>query len=152
MLTELCQYLHNWFTRKPDGTEHPKYYGQFTVADGALQGIDLIDGQYFRIMGSLFNDGVHKAGDAQDTLTSETFEGAVWIMGIPPTVIQLATDIAGWQAAYGGIDSAAMSPYNSESFGGYSYSKSGGGSSDGSTGAGTWQAAFAKRLDVWKKI
>ena len=150
MLTEICQYLKNWFTRKPDGSEHPKYYGDFIIADGALVTDKLVDGQYFRILGSLFNDGVHKFGS--DTLTDEAFNGAIWSMSIPPSVIQLAADIAQWQAMYGGVDTQAMSPFQSESFGGYSYSKAGGGSSDGDSGSGTWQGAFAKRLSPWRKI
>lgn len=149
MLTDICQYLKNWFNRKADGTDYPKYEGTFTIADGALQTSVLANGQYFRIIGSLFNDGIHKYGT--DQLTDEVFDGVIWSLGIPPAVVQLAADIAQWQAKYGGSDSEAMSPFQSESFGGYSYSKSGGGSSgDGS--AGTWQSAFAKRLAPWRKI
>lgn len=150
MLTELCQYCRNWFDRKPDGSYHPKYDGTFTAVNGELTYPDMATGQHYRIMGSMLNDGVHTAGDG--SLQAETFSGAVCLMGIPPTFVQLAADIAEWQAMYGGNDSAAMSPYASESFGGYSYSKSGGGASDGTTGAGTWQAAFSKRLDVWRKV
>ena len=151
MLTEICQYLHNWFDRKPDGTSYPKFYGDFTIENGQLVTDQLADGQYFRIMGSLFNDGVHSFSSS-DQLTDETFTGAVWSLGIPPAVVQLAADITQWQAMYGGSDSAAMSPFQSESFGGYSYSKSSGGSSDGSADAGTWQSAFATRLNPWRKI
>ena len=157
MLTEICQYLKNWFNRKPDGTDYPKYDGVFAIVDGVLDMDELADGQYFRIMGSLFNDGVHQhgaddEGHLLDPLTDEVFTGAVWFMGIPPAVIQLATDITLWQAQYGGVTSEAMSPYQSESFGGYSYSKGGGGASDGTSNAGTWQGAFAARLAPWRKI
>ena len=150
MLTEVCQYLKNWFNRKPDGSEYPKYYGTFTISEGELVTDGLANGQYFRIMGSLFNDGIHKFGDVN--LTDETFEGSVWSLGIPPTVVQLAADIAQWQEKYGSADSEAMTPFASESFGGYSYSKSGGGMSDSSSDAGTWQGAFAQRLSPWRKI
>lgn len=87
-------------------------------------------------------------------LTDEVFTGAVWEMGIPPAVLQLADEIEEWQNKYGGADSAAMSPFNSESFGGYSYSKStgGGGSGSGSGSAGSWQSVFASRLNPWRKI
>lgn len=150
MLTELCQYCRNWFNRKPNGDWYPRFVGVFTISNGALITNELTEGQYFRIMGSLLNDGVHKYG--VDILKDETFEGAVWSMGVPPAVVQLAADIKTWQDKYGGIDSENMSPYQSESFGGYSYSKSGGGTSDGVSGAGTWQAAFAKRLNPWRKV
>lgn len=153
MLTAICQYLKNWFNRKPDGSSYPMWHGTFTIQDGALVTDDLAEGQYYRVMGSLFNDGVHKYGDTDDVLTDETFDGSVWSLGIPPSVITLAADIAEWQAKYGGVGSENMSPYASESFGGYSYSKSGGGASgSGATGAGTWQAAFANRLSQWRKI
>ena len=147
MLTEVCQYLKNWFNRKPDGRKYPEWSGTFTIENGALN-LELADGQYFRIMGSLFNDGVHQHG--VDVLTDETFDGAVWSMGVPPEVVQLAHDIEAWQANYGTSLSPNMSPYQSESFGGYSYSKGGGGSSD--TDSGTWQGAFATRLAPWRKI
>lgn len=152
MLTEICQYLRNWFDRKPDGTTHPKYYGEFTIEDGALVTDQLADGQYFRIIGSLFNDGVHQYSD-DDRLVDETFTGSVWSMSVSPSFLELAADIAQWQATYGGADSAAMSPYQSESFGGYSYSKGGSTERANNNGGGTtWHTAFADRLNVWRKI
>lgn len=150
MLTEICQYLKNWFNRKPDGSYYPKEEGTFTIEDGVIDTEILVENQYFRIMGSLFNDGVHQYG--VDTLTDETFNGVVWAMGVPPEVVTLADDIATWQAKYGSTDSDAMSPYVSESFGGYSYSK-GSGAVSGSQGNGNgWQSVFAARLNVWRKV
>lgn len=158
MLTEICQYLKNWFNRKPDGTDYPKAYGEFTIADGVLSTEVLAEGQYFRIMGSLFNDGVHKygtdpkTGKLYETLQDETFTGAVWSMGVPAEVVALADEIDAWQAKYGSLDSEAMSPFVSESFGGYSYSK-GSGAGSGSQGNGNgWQSVYAARLNVWRKI
>lgn len=154
MLTELCQELRNWFNRKPDGEDMPKWIGTFRIASGSIAGLELTNGQYYRIIGSLFNDGVHKYGDASDTLTDEEFEGVVWSMAVPPQIVTLANDIAAWVDKYGGIDSSAMSPFNSESFGGYSYSKSSGGSTScgGSSGGGTWQSVFAGRMKYWRKL
>lgn len=154
MLTEVCQYLKNWFNRKPDGSYYPKYSGKVVISEGNIifsDSFTLADGQYYRIMGSLFNDGVHQVGDL---LNDEVFDGAVWSMAVPPAVVVLAEDIEAWQAKYGSVDSEAMSPFQSESFGGYSYSKSGGGSSaSGATkNAATWESAFAARLEPWRKI
>jgi hypothetical protein len=115
MLTELCQELHNWFDRE-------RYTGTFTIEGGNITADFLQTGQYFRIIGSIFNDGVFKYGDAD--LTDETFEGAVWALAIPAPVIKLATEIAAWRVKYEGADSAAMSPFNSESFGGYTLTTS----------------------------
>lgn len=149
VLTELCQELRNWFDRN-----QPKYYGEFTIENGVLilsGDMSLRDGQYFRVIGSALNDGVHQYGVYGDALEDEAFSGAVWAMAIPPAVLSLAKEIKAWQDKYGGIDSAAMSPFASESFGGYSYSKSGAGSGSGSTSGG-WRSAFAGRLNSWRKI
>lgn len=159
MLTEICQYLKNWFNRKPDGTDYPKYKGEFTIADGVID-LELADGQYFRIMGSLFNDGVHKfgidgSGQTQkpyDALTDETFIGEVWQMGVPPEIVSLANDITEWMDKYGAVDSPAMSPYQSESFDGYTYTKQQGYASAGGGMLTSWNAVFSSRLAPWRKI
>lgn len=146
MLTELCQELRNWFDRE-------RHFGTFEISGGVLTAPFLVDGQYYRILGSVFNDGVHQYGHESDgELEDETFDGAVWALAIPKAVINLATEIAEWQTKYGAVGSAAMSPFNSESFGGYSYSKSAGGGSSGASGASGWKAAFASRLNAWRKL
>ena len=147
MLTEICQYLHNWF-------EVAKFYGKFIISDGHIESyndgdIGLIEGQYFRVVGSLLNDGVHQY--PSEGLKDETFDGAIWSMAIPPAVLSLSEEIDSWQTKHGSVDSVAMSPYNSESFGGYSYSKSSGGSAEVG-GNGGWQSAFANRLNSWRKL
>lgn len=147
MLTELCQELRNWFDR-----DLPKINGEFQVQNGSISGdIDLKVGQYFRIIGSVFNDGVH-IYPYDESLVDEDFVGSIWAMAVPPSVIALAGEIEAWQNKYGGVDSVLMSPFQSESFGGYSYSKSGGGSGDGTSSAGTWQGAFSARLNRWRKL
>lgn len=151
MLTEICMHLRNWFDMDEFHNRLPNWRGTFTISDGDLSysGL-LVPGQYFRVIGSKFNDGVHKYGDF---LADETFTGVVQTMNIPPALLQLARDIADWQAKYGAVGSEAMSPFQSESFGGYSYSKSGGGVGNnvGSV-AGTWQGVFQQRLAPWRKI
>lgn len=153
MLTEICQYLKNWFNRKPDGTDYPKFTGTFEIANGELVTDKLVIGQYYRVMGSLFNDGVHRYGEGD--LADETFEGAIWSMGVPVEILKLADDVTAWQKEYGGVESANMSPYASESFGGYSYTKASGGGSASSgvtSSATTWQSVFYARLAPWRKI
>lgn len=149
MLTELCQELRNWFNRNMD-----KWDGDFVIEDGVLLGFDekLKPNQYFRVIGSVFNDGVHRYGDAD--LDDETFTGSVWAMAVPPAVIALSGEIDAWIAKYGAGDSVARSPFNSESFKGYSYSKGSAsisGDSSGSKG-GSWKSAFAYDLNRWRKI
>ena len=154
MLTEICQYLKNWFDKDEFHNPLPFWEGEFRIIDGKidLEG-KLLQGQYFYIVGSALNDGVHKYPWAE--LQDETFTGHIQAMAIPQAVILIAKDITDWQKKYGGADSLAMSPFNSESFGGYSYSKSGAGagnSSSGSGGSGGWQSIFASRLSPWRKI
>lgn len=149
MLTEICQYLHNWFDK-----DRPKFYGKFEISDGVITSFNdgdmgMKEGMYFRILGSLLNDGVYQY--PSEELKDETFDGAIWFCAIPPAVIALSKDISDWQTKHGGATSEAMSPFQSESFGGYSYSKSSGGSTE-SGGNGGWQSAFAYRLNPWRKL
>lgn len=146
MLTELCQELKNWF-------EKERYSGEFKITGGVLDVDFLLPGQFYRIMGSVFNDGVHKKGDYTDRLLDETFTGAVWALGIPQAVVELSQEIDAWREKYEAVDSAAMSPYQSESFGGYSYSKGAGGqgSNAANTAAG-WKGVFAGSLNRWRKL
>lgn len=160
MLTRICQYLRNWFDKDPFHADYPKYYGLFAVTDGVLTFADgtelpLVTGQYYRLMGSRFSDGVQLWQGQSGTLADEpAFAGAVWDIRIPPAIIDLADEMEAWEAKYSDVDSAAMSPFQSESFGGYSYSKaSGTASSDGSSTGGVFgQADFAARLNQWRKM
>ena len=140
VLTEICDYLNNYFWDK-------KIQGHFTVENNTMVVSSLKDGQYFRIVGSTFNDGVHLY-PATD-LIDESFDGCIWAMAVPTTVIAIAADITAWQAQYGQAGSAALSPFQSESFSGYSYSKS---SSVSGGAAMTWQDAFAGRLNKYRKL
>ena len=142
ILTEICEYLNNYFWEK-------KISGNFTISDGAIDAVGLKDGQYFRIIGSTFNDGVH-IYPATD-LTDETFEGSIWAMAVPATVIAIASDIKDWQTLYGNVSSEAMSPFTSESFAGYSYSKSGSGNANSGSNI-TWQDVFGGRLNKYRKL
>lgn len=144
MLTELCQELRNWF-------DIERHSGAFTIENGNIAVNFLREGQYFRIIGSIFSDGVHQYPAA--ALPDETFTGSVWALAIPKPVIELAEDISAWREKYEAADAAAMSPFSSESFGGYSYSKSNGGNTaSGSSAAPGWQSVFRARLNMWRKL
>lgn len=148
VITELCTYLNNWFTRG-----QKRMYGDITVLDGSITNTDFLEeiqeNQYFRIVGSVFNDGVYKYDNTLE-LTDEVFDGAIWLMAIPKEVLKIADDISKWQAQYEAIDSPNMSPYNSESFSGYSYSKASGTGSNGASN-NTWQGVFGGKLSNWRK-
>ena len=139
MLTELCGVLRNWF-------ETDRISGTYTVENGSITLPFLQNGQFFRVVGSVFNDGVHQYPDY--AMADETFDGSIWPMSVPPALLCLGEEIKAWQKKNGDI---AASPYTSESFGGYSYSKTTSGSA---TGAGmvTWRSVFKSRLNQWRKI
>ena len=140
MLEQLLMCLNNWFLL-PDGV----HAGTYSVEQGGITLPFLRDGQYFRICGSVFNDGLHQYPCSD--LLDETFEGAVWALAVPKAVVELSLEVAQWQAKNG---EAAASPYVSESFGGYSYTKRSGSSDSGSVGG--WQEAFRSRLNPWRKL
>lgn len=147
MLTEICAEIKNYFTYESD-----KHFGDFAIIDGAITPLLDLPTDYIRIVGSRKNNGVHKLSDA-DLIDEEKFHGSVWIMSPPKAFLDLAAEIAEWQAKNGGVDSQAMSPFNSESFGEYSYSKSGGASSGGSSSGGAdWRSAYSSRLNIYRKI
>ena len=139
MLEKVLMHLNNWFL-VPGGIHE----GTYTIEDGGIALPFLANGQYFRICGSVFNDGLHQY-PATD-LKAETFEGTVWALAVPQAVIDLAAEIEAWETKNG---EAASGIYQSESFGGYSYSKA----TDSATGGAlTWQSAFRSRLSAWRKL
>ena len=139
MLEQVLMNIRNWFT-----VDGGIYSGTFTIEDGGITLPFLANGQYFRICGSVFNDGLHQYNVLD--LVDETFNGTIWALAIPKAVIELADEIQKWQEKNG---EASVSPYQSESFGGYSYSKA----TDAETGgAVTWQSAFKQQLSAWRKI
>lgn len=142
MLEQVLTYMKNWFVA-PNGVHR----GTYTIQDGGIALPFLRDGQYFRIMGSVFNDGLHRYGADMPTLEDEEFEGTIWALAIPKAVIDLAGEITAWQEKY---KDTVESPYTSESFGGYSYSKASG--AGDSAGSGGWQAAFRSKLNQWRKL
>lgn len=145
MLTEICAEIKNYFAYRKD-----RHVGKFTIAEGVIAGIEFPT-DYFAIFGSRHNNGVHQL--SKPDLVDEEFEGAVWIMSPPAAFLALAEEIATWQQANGAADSPALSPFYSESFGGYSYTKSAGStSSAGNSAAASWQAAYADRLKLYRKV
>ena len=139
MLEDILRHLNNWFLVDV-------YNGTFAVENGGVALPFLQNGQYFRIVGSVFNDGLHQY-PVRDLL-DETFTGTVWALAVPKAVLTLANEINEWQKKFG---ETVASPYTSESFGGYSYTKASSGKADTSAVTG-WQDAFRSRLNAWRKI
>lgn len=141
MLETVLMHLKNWFV-VPGGVHE----GVFTIENSDMELPFLQDGQYYRICGSVFNDGLHKYGDASDVLQDETFEGTVWALAIPKAVVDIVEKIDEWQTKNG---AAVESPYSSESFGGYSYTIA----TDSKTGnRATWETVFRSQLAPYRKL
>lgn len=148
MLSQLCAEIRNYFIRDYHNDIHG---GKFVISNGSIENLPYLqNGQYYRIVGSVFNDGVHKYGSSGDLLTDETFNGAVWAMAVPPDVIALSAEIDDWVEQNASV---LASPYQSESFGGYSYSKSAGRSTTQGTMSGFgWQDQFATKLAPYRRV
>lgn len=136
MLDEILAEIRNYFTVSV-------HSGDFKVIGGRLSPLDFLqNGQYFRIVGSVMNDGVYRY--PYSGLTDETFSGEIWALAVPPTLIALAADIEEYEKKA----KETVSPYSSESFGGYSYTKA----TDSNGSPLSWEKVFAKRLNKWRKI
>ena len=143
LLTMICAELRNWFV------VDKVFRSDFQIHNGHLDlsGVEgAKEGQYIRIIGSTFNDGVFQY--PTNNLRDETFDGAVWLLAVPPDVIELAAEVGQWREKY---SEASESPYTSESFGGYSYTKASGTGISGASGA-SWRDIFCQRLNQWRKI
>lgn len=139
-LTAVCDYLNNYF--EVDGAGET---GHFVVENHTIACPFLADGQYFRIVGSVFDDGVHKY-PVYD-LQNEAFDGVIYPLAIPDSFLELVTQIE----EYMNNPQNAPSPYTSESFAGYSYTKASGGNSNSNVAA-DWHDVFRKRLNRWRKV
>lgn len=131
MLEEVLMAANNWFV-------HDVKSGKFEISDGNLNADFLNRGQYYKIVGSVFNDGLHKH---PDVLNDEEFYGKILLLAIPQSVIELSEKAEKWVETYG---KTAKNPYSSESFGGYSYAKD--------SESKDWKDAFSDELKRWRKV
>lgn len=139
MLEAVLRHLKNWF-RVPGGIHH----GTFVVEGGSITLPFLSDGQYYRVIGSVFNDGLHKYGN-NEQMKPETFQGTIWELAIPPEIVAISEEIGDWNSKNA---AKVNSPFQSESFENYSYTKATGQNG----GAMGWESAFCSRLNPWRKV
>lgn len=163
MLEQILAYLNNWFVRYT-------YTGNVTVGKGGAvlapseAAAVLQPGRWYRILDSDFHDGVYQVPEGEEeepereieeTQQEEESEGeepgeafycTLWTLGVPTGLLNIMAEMEAWQAKYGDTVSG---PYQSESFGGYSYSKTGSSSSTG--GAATVLGQFADMLAPYKR-
>lgn len=146
MLDEICRELKNYF-------ETGIYHGVFEIRNGTVSPSDfLLDGQYFRIVGSVFNDGIYKGNGAIidpnfNICHNETFAGEVCAMAVPPAVIALAEEIERFNKK---VDELCLveKGFASESFGGYSYTLG----SSAPPAMSEWAGRISKKMNRWRKI
>lgn len=136
MLEKMCAECRNYFVKDI-------HFGTFKIEGGAIEPLDFLqEGQYFRIVDSVLNDGVYQYQTSE--LTDEVFDGAIWAMSVPPSFIALASDIE----EYNKSDAGKASPYISESFGGYSYTKA----TNSKGQPATWKEVFASELNNYRRM
>ena len=136
MLEKIIAYLNNDFRVSDDEPETHEW----EIVGGTLTVPDVREGQYVRIFGSLFNDGVRKYPLTR--LTDESFTGCVIPLAIPRVILTLAEEIETWSAKN------KPTAFTGESFGGYAYSKA---TKANGTAAG-WREVFADDLKPYKKM
>lgn len=135
MLEKILSEINNWFI-----VENGIKEGSYAIENNSIALPFLRTGQYFRIMGSIFNDGLHKYGD--NDLVDEVFDGCIWCLAIPNSLIELSNEIEAWE------NKSEKTPYTSESFGGYTYSIA-----TGESGAPIgWKEVFRTELNPYRKI
>ena len=151
LLEEICQNIRNYFC---DYSKGDVCAGEFEIIENTIRGVNgtktpaIYSGVYYRIVGSRINSGIFLAGT--DTLKDEeAFDGEIWMLRLPVAFLALVEEIKAWQEKNGAVTSDNMSPFNSESFGGYSYSK---GTSSSGGAAVSWASQYAARLNAWRKI
>lgn len=144
MIGEICAEIKNYFTYEGD-----IYIDDYAISDGQISPVVEFPTDYIRIVGSRLNDGVHQVSTM--SLSDEEFHGAIWVMSPTADFLALVEEIEAWEEKNGGVDSVNMSPFTSESFGGYSYSKASGGSSAGASTVPTWKSTYATRLNRYRR-
>lgn len=140
MLERVLRHIHNRFEREC-------YSGSFSIEDGELGRVKPQEGQYYWIEGSIFNEGLHQHPAAD--LTDEQFDGAVYLLAIPRGLVELAERISDWTEKN---TDTLDSPYQSESFGGYSYTKASGSTSSDGGGLDGWMLHFRNELNPYRKL
>lgn len=140
-INDFCEEVNNYF-------EQTRVFGEFEIANGNidLNRYGIQEGQYIRVVGSVFNDGVYQYPiPPENELVDEKFDGAIWVMAVPSSVITQIEEINQWEATN---QSTLNSPYQSESFGGYSYTLK----TENAEGGLNWQTHFRRKLDRWRKV
>lgn len=136
-LNEICALIHNRFD---DGA---RFSGDFVIRNGDIADLpeELKAGTYVWIDNSSMNDGAYCIGSGG--LVDESFRGRIAIMKLPADFRNLVLEIADWKKVNAKV---LTSIYQSESFGGYSYTL------DTAGGRATLAGVFGSRLNKYRKV
>ena len=145
-LSRICANLRNYFIQVGQDV----YTGTYTVNNHDITpSSPLIDGQYFRVVGSVLNDGVYLYGNAESMakLKDETFDGAIWAMRVPQSFLDLVDDYDRLNAK---VEELALvsAGFASESFDGYSYTLSSGAPAE----LLQWKSRLDAELNQYRRI
>lgn len=146
MLDEICGEIRNYFTYKDDIK-----INDYSIIEGQIVPEINIPSDYIRIVGSRKNNGVHKVSEL-NLIDEPQFHGAIWFMNPPEEFLKTVDEIEKWMTKNGEVDSSAMSPFNSESFGGYSYSKGTSTTGSGGSAGADWRSVYSSRLKQYRRI
>lgn len=151
-LKEILDYIHNYFVQDT-------FEGKIKIKNHELDNheIKLLDDQYFMIKGSIYNDGIWQFKAIQEVdeenleryLKDEEFNGIISKLAIPRDVLALKDEIIAWedknQDALNGV-------FQSESFGGYSYTLKSNSSNNKNGESISWKNKFGNRLKAYRKL
>lgn len=142
-MEEILRQINNYFYSF-------KETGNFKIVESSIVGLKAPyrTGQFIKVQGSLFNDGIYKVDSADSNLRiqgliDEEFEGVIYSMNVPRAIEELEVKIKEFKSK------DVKTNIVSESIpGGYSYSKATG---KAGVPAG-WQSVFAEDLRPYKKM
>lgn len=134
MLYEIMKSLRNFFVKE-------SHEGKYEIKEGKISLPFLVEGDLFIIEGSKRN-GEKVLTYPVENLKDESFDGRILLIVPPESFLSLVAEIEEYCKKY------EANPYQSESFGGYSYSKA----STASGHLASWQTAFGTRLNAWRKL
>lgn len=152
MIEQVCAHIHNYFETDDNTGQRMIYPGTYTIENGSITLPFLVDGNYFRIMGSDLNNGVYRypvTDGNEPILADETFTGVIWKMRPPKAFLKLCDEIQDWLDKYG---ETMRNPYQSEDvINVYRYTKMTTGKVTGNYIA-TWQQAYKDQLNEWRHL
>ncbi len=154
MIDQVCAHIHNYFETDANTGERMIYPGTYTIENGVITLPFLINGNYFRIMGSELNDGVYEypvtvEAGKDPILMDEVFKGVIWKMRPPKEFLKIVAEIEDWMDKYG---ETMRNPYQSEDvIGVYRYTKMTSGKVTGDYIA-TWQNVYKDQLKEWRRL